>query len=158
ADEGQLMVFLEEDHHPVVELDALRLGHRERAQRRRFDLPVVLHLRGGGAGDEHEARRERGRLIAERSHFASPFVAGAAAATRSIMPMVRLFGTNVALATRRMSAAVTLSMSSMSRKSWRQSPYSVCDSASWRARPELLSRRRSRPALARVFTDCSSSA
>src|SRR5438477_462775 len=115
ADEWQLVIFHQEQHHAVAELHALRLRHLHLAQWRRLDLAIVIDLRTGHAGGEE-------RDAEQRSHSASFFGVRTAGRDDSSIAVVRLVGVNVALATRRMSAALTLSSLSTSRNSSRQSP------------------------------------
>src|SRR5437667_9630493 len=68
-----------------------------------------------------------------------------------MMPTVRLMGTNVPLATRRMSALVTLSIRSTVRNNSRQSSYRAWYIPSWSASPTLSASPRIKYAFARVL-------
>src|SRR5208283_3681654 len=53
-DEGQLMVFLQEDHHAVRQLHAQWLLRLERRQRRSLNLVPGLDLRGAEACEQKD--------------------------------------------------------------------------------------------------------
>jgi hypothetical protein len=107
------VIFHQENHHAVGELDPLRLWQLDLMQGRGLDVVIVGNL--GEGRQRQKRRRGRDRMYAKRFHFVSPFgAAGVAFFADSIMAVVRLVGTNVALATRLMSAAVTLSIFSTS--------------------------------------------
>ena len=125
-DQRQLVVLEQEDDEAVVEHHALRHRDALLGQRRELELVDLLDLRrGGGEGGGQEARGQEERA-GRRSH--RPSSGGAAAAgcgggaTVSMTATVRLTSLNTSLATRRMSALVTLSSRSIERNSSRQSP------------------------------------
>src|SRR5579859_5402133 len=97
-------------------LGARSLGRRARGRRR------LARLRGQRKLGQEQSGQQEGSDL----HFCSPFVAGAGAgdfgASVSITATVRFSSRNVLLATRRISALVTLSRLSIWRKSSRQSP------------------------------------
>src|SRR5579864_2396949 len=103
-------------------------------QRRNLDLLQIRGLRGCPRQEDRHSGGEEQNRNNLAVHCAPPWFAGpespgpcspplsAPAPTDSISPTVRFVSTKVSLATRRMSAFVTLSMRSTVRNSSRQSP------------------------------------
>ena len=125
ADEGQFVIFLKKNHHAVGELNPLGHLWMKTVQCRRLNLFPVIHLtQGGRAGQQAENTAQCDQRESAVHHLASFPVAGPFASwVDSIIPVVRLDSTKVALATRRISALLTLSISSTCRNSCLQSPY-----------------------------------
>ena len=147
VNQRQLMVFLQKDHQTVGQLHTARLLRAKLAQGRdghlfpgagrgrsggSFGGRGLSARRMGGLPGEDERQRERKQSREEQSYFLvhcrSPLPGAAAGGggvfgvSVSMTATVRLSSRKVLLATRRMSALVTLSSSSIWRKSSRQSP------------------------------------
>ena len=126
TNERQFVILLEEDHHAVGQLDAARFLGMKRVQRRRLNFSPIRRLAVRGRRGSEKAKRNRegnGNSLARDHYFVSfPAADAWASWVDSIMPTVRLDSTKVAFATLRMSALLTLAMSSTWRKSSRQSP------------------------------------
>src|SRR5207253_2951917 len=155
-DQGQLVIFLEKDHHAVRQLHAARFLGMKSGKRRDVDLAPIGHLRACPRHKAEQAgdRQSIDKVPPEDHCFAS---LPPAICVYWIMPMLRLESTNVWLATLRMSALVTLLIRSTTWKKDRQSAKRACPSANWCASPELSASKRSRSVLTRVFTIFSSS-
>src|ERR1700688_541398 len=122
------MIFLKKDHHPVCKLNALGLLRLERTKRRHWNLLPVCGLgscvrQSGRQCGNRKNYRESDSLC---PHCAPPCSDGLCSppppGTVSITPTVRLVSLKVSLATRRMSAFVTLSIRSTELNNSRQSP------------------------------------
>src|SRR5579871_2160749 len=145
-DQRQLVVFLKENHHSIRQLYTARLLWLELMQRRNGNfLPRCGRTgrrRGGclwdfwrnglpslGSGVKRQRVHCENYCYEEQEfylvHFCSPLAGSVGfgfSASVSMVATVRLSSRNVLLATRRISALVTLSISSIWRKSSRQSP------------------------------------
>src|SRR6266702_667603 len=120
VNQWQFVIFLKKDHHPVRQLDAFGLLRMKRRQRWNLDLLPFGSLRGCAANHRNQKDEQDYRCPL---HCSPPLCACVAGGVVSMIPTVRLAGTNVCVATFRMSAFVTLSMRSTERNSSRQSSY-----------------------------------
>src|SRR6516162_1695522 len=108
------MVLLQEKHNAVLQRNTLGLLRMEWVQRWNRDLFPRLGLlswRGGGKNQHCKERSQQSGADQDANlHFWPPSFFGCAVGICvSICALVRLEAANVALATRRMSAFVTLS-------------------------------------------------
>src|ERR1700694_1926951 len=127
------MVFLEKNHDAVFQLNSLRLLRLKVMQRRNGNLLPWLvflgprtHRPANPAGQQPGNKHGANRLHRKALHCAPPFwpvgvlPAGAAGGAVSIHALVRLLETKTWLATRLISALVTLSTRSSCLKISRQ--------------------------------------
>src|ERR1700722_18218755 len=118
VDERQFVIFLQKDHHSVGQRDAFGFLRVKRRQGRNRDLlPLgrlscsLRRVHAAKADDcEDQNKRRKAFQSCRATHCPPPFwLAGLPGTTVSIIPTVRFVGTKVWLATRRISALVTLS-------------------------------------------------